>query len=56
MRGLLTFTLVAFLSLALFVPLQGVTGDALSAAVIELMLLITLAASLSRLEGRGRPA
>jgi hypothetical protein len=56
MRGLLTFALVAVLSLALFVLLRGATGDALSAAVIELVLLITLGTPFSRLDGKGRPA
>lgn len=56
MRGLLAFFLIAVLAAALFSAFRSATGDGMSAALIELMLFTTLAASFSRLEGKAHPA
>ncbi|MBV8688079.1 MAG: hypothetical protein JOZ90_00585 [Alphaproteobacteria bacterium] len=56
MRGLLILSFVAMLAAAFFSAVRSATGDALSAALVELMLFITLAGSFSRLEGGAHPA
>lgn len=56
MRRLLTFFIAAIVLAALFTALRSVTGDAPSAAMIELLLLVTLGSSVSRLGGKSRSA